>query len=87
MNPPKEYNSTLTLIIICFSVLALGLAVIFGTQVMNRQLGKQNQAYQRLNLCIFSYPPASRTSVQIQECYTLVQKETGINLVKYNGYK
>ena len=83
----ENNNQTLVLILICFSVLALGLSVIFNIQVINRRIGETNQAYNQVEPCIVSVSPTVRTSEYVRDCYTNVEKQFNQNLNHYGNDK
>jgi len=80
-------NRFTVLLVLCASIVFAGLAVIFATQLINRQVGYTNQAYQKVNLCILSYPPGTRSGSDIQKCYDDVRAKTGITLERYDHFK
>lgn len=78
-------NRFTTLVIICASFLFAGLAIIFWTQMGNRQISYTNQAYQKTSLCIFSVPPAQHGIDDIDRCYKEVQEKTGLSIERYSN--
>lgn len=76
-------NRFTVLVILCASVIIAGLAVIFWTQMGNRQIGYQNQAYQRINSCIISVNPVLRTPEYVKSCYDRVEGELSLTVERY----
>lgn len=57
---------------------------IYRTQLANRQLGKENQTFARFTSCVLSIPPLNRTQDRIDQCWTAVQKDTGVKVKRYD---
>ena len=45
---------------------------------------KQNNAYNRYNACVLSVPSLDRDVAKIDRCWVEVQKDTGIEVKKYD---
>lgn len=76
-------NRFTVLVILLASVIMAGLGIIFWTQMGNRQIGYQNQAYQRINSCIISVNPVVRTPEYVKSCYERVQGELNLTVKHY----
>ncbi len=48
-------------------------------------VAKENQTYNRYISCVLSVPPEGRDALKIKECWTLVEKDTGVQVKRYDG--
>lgn len=47
-------------------------------------IAKENQTYNRYISCVLSVPPAERDQAKIDNCWTAVQKDTGVQVKRYD---
>lgn len=47
-------------------------------------VAKENQTYNRYISCVLSVPPVGRDQGKIDQCWTQVQKDTGIQVKRYD---
>jgi hypothetical protein len=76
MQYPTDNKSTV-LIILIFAFVALGFAVIFSVLMANRTLSRENNIYLRINACIVSVPPQTRTPQYVKQCYDTGEHQGG----------
>lgn len=74
--------------IITFTVIVL-IAMMTGIlfYFLSLRLGdiaKENQAYNRYNACVLSVPPLDRDTKKIDKCWVEAQKDTGIEVKRYD---
>ena len=75
------------LIYLALAIVCAGLAVIFWTQMGNRQVGLKNQTYQAASLCLFSVPYSQRTPDYIKGCYAQAERMTGQTIERFGDAK
>jgi hypothetical protein len=80
-------NKDQALMLLCFTVLALGLAAIFQTQLTNREIAYENQTYLKANACIISVSPTTRTPEYVKGCYDQAEKEMHVTIQRYGNAK
>jgi hypothetical protein len=72
------------MMLVAFVIILGGFVIIYRTTITNRQIGKNNTAYVRVQNCILGIPPASRSLEEIDHCYTVIEKEFDTQLVRYD---
>lgn len=70
--------------LIAFIVILFGFVVLYRTTITNRQIGRNNTAYVRVQNCILGIPPNSRTSDKIDRCYIVIEKDFNTKLIRYD---
>lgn len=81
---PTDNKSTV-LIMLIFALVMLGFAIIFSVLMTNRVLSQENNTYLRLNACIVSVPPQTRTQQYVKGCYDGAVAHSGKAVDRY-GY-
>lgn len=71
--------TTVTLIFVGVGILFYFLSLRLG------DIARENQAYNRYNACVLSIPALERTSEIIDRCWSQAQKDTGIEVKRYDG--
>lgn len=49
-------------------------------------IAKENQAYNRYNACVLSVPADDRDVEKIDRCWEAAQKDTGIDVKRYDNF-
>jgi hypothetical protein len=81
---PTDNKSTV-FILLAFALIMFGFAVIFNVLMTNRSLSKENNTYLRLNACIVSVPPQTRTADYVKHCYATAEQQGGRQVDRF-GY-
>lgn len=68
--------------LIPFLIVIGGILVIATITTTGRNSSNYNLALNRVQLCILSVPVSERTIDDIKKCYTQVEEETGIDLIR-----
>lgn len=76
-----QKNITHTIYPIVFILSVLTFIFIFSHL---SKVGGQNQTYARYNSCALSIPALERDAARIEKCWSLVQKDTGTNVKRYD---
>lgn len=90
---PREnyyYRNQVAFVIFCFGmvILALGFVGVLlidnkRATLANREVGKINQYYNRVTVCLASVSPVQRTPDYVKSCYATAEKQTGITAERY----
>lgn len=67
-----------------FVALGLFMVSLYSATLTNRGVGKENQTYSRFTACALSFPATSRTQEQIDYCWEVVQRDTGVTVKRYD---
>lgn len=67
-----------------FVVIAFGMVVLFMAASKNSSDAKENTAYVRVINCIISKNANQRTQTDIEKCYSVIERDFGLKLVRYD---
>lgn len=93
INPYEIKTRTIFAISFASAVLAALIVLILMIQneqnatLVNRQNGLVNQTYARIQVCILSVTPATRTNDYIKNCYVQAEQVTHQNVLRYGDAK
>lgn len=82
----EDFSLSVT-IIFGFTLMALGLMIIFLTQLSNREIGKSNNTYLQTVVCISSETPIKRTPEYVKSCYDKAENSNSITINRFGGGK
>lgn len=75
----------LLILIVGFSFVFYSINSYQKQTVRNHAVGIQNNTYLKLNACIISVPPQSRTPEYVKSCYNNVESANNTTITRY-GY-
>lgn len=57
---------------------------LYQATLTNREVGRQNQTYTRFTACALPITVEERTQARIDQCWEAVQKDTGVQVTRYD---